>query len=223
MGSPEYLALLVIKTFGSWGFQVPSQAPITNTQDFLQFRDFIYTLLNRTAVSFNTVTLAMMYLQRLKKCHPQCRSAAVGSSARLMLAALIVAHKVLMDDCYDNKTWATVSGFTTAEVNKMEQELLFFCGHDMHVAEELFVGFQRKFVVALQQCTQKLASYANHHAPSAQYAILSGKAHPEEHHISQEQTYPSPSLSPVLKGRAKQEQMTAQRFQPLYTPFASFG
>ena len=195
----EYLALLVIKTFGNGGQKDPhSSSHITATHNFVDFRNFIYTLLNRTAISFNTVTLAMMYLQRLKKCHPQCRSAAVVSSSRLMLAALIVAHKVLMDDCFENKTWAKVSGFTTAEVNKMEQELLFFCNHDMHVPQSTFAQFQSRFMTSLQQCTQKLASFSNVapiHAQTTPHATFSHSAHSITHYNGVEQTYPSPPSS----------------------------
>jgi len=147
--SLEYLALLVIKTFGHWGFKTPNGGTILQSQEFINFKQFIYTVVNRTSMPFNAITLAMLYLQRLKKYHPQCRSAAVGSSARLLLAAVVISNKYLQDDCYDNKTWSNVSGFAVAEVNKMEQELLHFCSYNMHVQREEFQGFQQKLHAAM--------------------------------------------------------------------------
>ncbi|KAK0933739.1 hypothetical protein LTR29_014672 [Friedmanniomyces endolithicus] len=87
------------------------------------FRKWVTTILSTTLVAQNVVTLALLFIYRLKKLNPTVRGKP-GSEYRLLTVALMLGNKFLDDNTYTNKTWADVSGIMVGEIHIMEVEFL---------------------------------------------------------------------------------------------------
>ncbi|KAI0221101.1 hypothetical protein L0F63_003752 [Massospora cicadina] len=112
------------------------------TDGLPQLSEFIYRVIRRTNSSLTTLFVALIYLIRLKQKHPACKGTH-SSPHRLLLASMIIAYKYLYDNCYHNRSWAQVSQglFKLEEINKMEVELLFFLGFQLHVSKHHWSEF----------------------------------------------------------------------------------
>jgi hypothetical protein len=88
------------------------------------------------------IITALILINRLKTLNPNCRGS--GSSGhRLLLAALMLASKTMMDDTYDNSEWAYVSAglFGVGEVNQMEIEFLALIDYQVFVSPGEWMDF----------------------------------------------------------------------------------
>ncbi|KAI9099134.1 hypothetical protein K1719_024901 [Acacia pycnantha] len=60
---------------------------------------------------------------------------------RLLITTVMVAAKFVDDGCYSNGHYARVGGVSTAEMNRMELELLFSLDFRLFVTTELFCSY----------------------------------------------------------------------------------
>lgn len=133
------------------GSRFPLPAPIDDS-DLPSLTDFIATLVVWSKTPLATLMVAVVYLNRLKS---RLRSTAYGCRStvhRVLLASLIVASKYLNDESPLNKHWANYStintanfsfGFTLADVNLMEIQLLSLLNWDLRItSEDLYREFE---------------------------------------------------------------------------------
>lgn len=99
-----------------------------------RFLRFTRELLGTTQLSTSVITLALIYVYRLKVRHPHLRGRE-GSEYRVAISALMLANKILDDNTYLNKTWAEISGMPLIEISKMEVEFWLGLKMEMHIGK----------------------------------------------------------------------------------------
>lgn len=102
-----------------------------------RFLRFIRELLSTTQLSTSVITLALVYVHRLKALHPHLQGRH-GSEYRVGIAALMLANKILDDNTYLNKTWAEISGMPLIEISRMEVEFWLGLKMELHVSQESY-------------------------------------------------------------------------------------
>ncbi|KAJ1936418.1 hypothetical protein FBU59_005060, partial [Linderina macrospora] len=107
---------------------IATNGPLPNFEEFLKH------ICCRTRTQLTCMSLALLYLTRLRANHPRSRGSP-GSSYRLALSSLCVATKYLYDDAYHTCSWVQVSMglFTQREVNQMEMEFMYFLHYQLGV------------------------------------------------------------------------------------------
>lgn len=100
-----------------------------------RFLRFSREVLSTTQVSTSVITLALIYVHRLKAAHPHLKGRD-GSEFRLAISSLMLANKILDDNTYLNKTWAEISGMPLAEISKMEVEFWLGLKMELHIDKE---------------------------------------------------------------------------------------
>ncbi|UZJ54342.1 hypothetical protein CBS101457_003662 [Exobasidium rhododendri] len=100
-----------------------------------RFLRFSREILSTTQVSSSVITLALIYVHRLKAAHPHMKGRE-GSEYRLAISSLMLANKILDDNTYLNKTWAEISGMPLIEISKMEVEFWLGLKMELHITKE---------------------------------------------------------------------------------------
>ncbi|KAJ2374626.1 cyclin-like protein interacting with PHO85 [Coemansia sp. RSA 2607] len=88
----------------------------------------------------DSVLSVLVYLDRLTRLHAQRTSLAITpfNIHRLLITAIIVAHKFNSDVFFSNARYAKVGGIPLGEMNQLELELLFLVKFDLKIdCEEL--------------------------------------------------------------------------------------
>lgn len=89
-----------------------------------RFKRFVACVINQTQMPPVAVSLALLYILRLKSLSKTGIVGSANSEYRVFSVALILANKFLDDNTYTNKTWADVTKLPLRELSAMEIEFL---------------------------------------------------------------------------------------------------
>ena len=111
-------------------------------------RNFIRRVLRRGDISYVTLLLAVLYLQRLRDVRRRWPregfSLVAGdhSGCAEFLTALMLADKYLYDTAFANQFWAGANGrYTLEDLNGFERRLLDWLEYDLFVSDAAFRDF----------------------------------------------------------------------------------
>ncbi|KAJ1551370.1 hypothetical protein HK096_000552 [Nowakowskiella sp. JEL0078] len=148
--SPElahFVACLIYAIWHKAPFVGAVAAPTENVKAFARFCEEI---LKTTALSFSVLLLALKFIQRLKTCNPLLKGSE-GSECRILVCALMLSMKVLMDNTYTNRTWNKVSKIPIEELNVMEVEFLVQLHFDLYVSEKDYYIWLQEVDLAVRE------------------------------------------------------------------------
>ncbi|KAJ3155253.1 hypothetical protein HDU86_004343 [Geranomyces michiganensis] len=162
------------------------------------FTNYTAHILSTTALPFSVLLLSLLLVSRLKKRHPDLRGAE-GSECRLLVCALIVAMKVLLDNTYTNKTWEKVCGIPVKELNIMEMEFLAQLDFDTHVSEGEYFAWLQHIELAVQSFKSGSSSSKSPSSVVVHEPIAYSPPPPQQQqqqHYAMAQLPPPPRLPP---------------------------
>ena len=148
----------------------PSTPPLDDTRQIAplpplpSLEAFITSLVNRSKVQVSTLMSSLVYLARLRARLPPIAKGMRCTVHRIFLASLILAAKNLNDSSPKNKHWAYYScvkgydvfGFSLAEVNLMERQMLYLLDWDMRVIEEDLLFHFEPFLAPIRARLQQV-------------------------------------------------------------------
>ncbi|ANB15282.1 hypothetical protein AWJ20_2908 [Sugiyamaella lignohabitans] len=113
------------------------------------FKQFIANVITRTQLPPTAVSLALLYILRLKRYAPVSIVGSANSEYRVFSVALILTNKYLDDNTYTNKTWADITRLPLKELSAMEIEFLGNMRYSLHVDQAEWRAWQRQLKVWL--------------------------------------------------------------------------
>lgn len=106
------------------------------------FKQFVFSVITETQLPPTAVSLALLYILRLKHRSPIAIHASPNSEYRVFCVALILANKFLDDNTYTNKTWSEITHLALREISQMEIEFLINMNHSLAVSQNEWVSWQ---------------------------------------------------------------------------------
>ncbi|GJP29346.1 hypothetical protein CLOM_g16469 [Closterium sp. NIES-68] len=94
--------------------------------------------------------LAYIYVEKMVERHDDMVVTSLNVH-RLLITSVMVAAKFLDDSYFNNAYYAKVGGVTTAEMNRLEMELLFRMDFRMNVTTDVFFAYCKKLETELWQ------------------------------------------------------------------------
>jgi PHO85 cyclin-1 len=137
----------------------PPLDPADNLPPLPPLEVFIMSLVHRSQVQVPTLMSSLVFLARLRARLPPVAKGMRCTVHRIFLASLILAAKNLNDSSPKNKHWARYTavrnypgfGFSLAEVNLMERQLLFLLDWDTRVNEEDLLEHLEPFLAPIRR------------------------------------------------------------------------
>ncbi|KAJ3400738.1 hypothetical protein CcCBS67573_g02416 [Chytriomyces confervae] len=131
--SPAVLAVAI--NAAATVISVPPPPPASQLPPLAQF---VGSVVARSKVGPNAVSVAVAYLERIRRTLPKSARGLPCSGHRLFLAALILSAKYINDKTYKNRSWVSFTEglFPVSEINLMERQFLSIIDFDLHCHEE---------------------------------------------------------------------------------------
>lgn len=150
--SPDFLCYSVYRIWhkkpGSHCFVPPSEA----LSWFPPFIAATRTVLSRSP-SVVHLLLSLLYVARLKTALPHQTTLESGSEYKILIAALLLAHKYHSDERIPNRCWSSWSGLETKDLNAMEREFMTAISGRLFVKEREFELWGSSIQVLVQEFT----------------------------------------------------------------------
>lgn len=152
------------------------EAPLPSVEAFIE------SLVENSHVQVPTLMTSLVYLSRLKSRLAPVSKAMRCAIHRIFLSSLIVAAKNLNDNSPKNKDWARYTtvqgypnfGFSIADVNLMERQLLFFLDWDLRINPEDLYDHLEPFLAPIRE-QQRLFSRGETGEPN--YCLRTSNLH----------------------------------------------
>lgn len=188
-----------------------------------RFLRFTRELLGTTQLSTSVITLALIYVHKLKMKHPHLRGRE-GSEYRVAISALMLANKILDDNTYLNKTWAEISGMPLIEISKMEVEFWLGLKMEMHISKydydvglhelQLLANDRARLIREREALLKKMAFQQHQHQHQQK------KLFATPYHVPSHPSYgqdPSPKVRPNAQSSIRQSVPDIQQhdWQPM--------
>ncbi|KAH8700523.1 putative cyclin [Talaromyces proteolyticus] len=137
----------------------PPMEPSDNLPLLPPLETFITSLVHRSQVQVPTLMTSLVFLNRLQARLPPVAKGMRCTVHRIFLASLILAAKNLNDSSPKNKHWARYTvvrgyegfGFSLAEVNLMERQLLFLLDWETRVTEQDLLDHFEPFLAPIRK------------------------------------------------------------------------
>ncbi|KAJ3500969.1 hypothetical protein NMY22_g19081 [Coprinellus aureogranulatus] len=115
--------------------------PSINKNPLFKLPTFISYILRRTDLPSTVIFSALILVQRLKCVCPPGERSAIGH--RIILSALMLSAKYLLERTYDNRSWRIASGrlFSLQEINQMERDMCLLLDWDLTIDNEILENF----------------------------------------------------------------------------------
>lgn len=127
-------------------FSLPQEA----LEWFPHFMNCTRRLYSFVSIPFSLTRMALLYVARLKHALPDC-TLSQGSEYKILVSAIILAHKFHSDERYKNSTWAGWAGLTTLDVNTMEREFMEGIGGRLFIKEREYQLWKSSIQVLAQE------------------------------------------------------------------------
>jgi G1/S-specific cyclin PLC1 len=148
----------------------PPSTPPHGEPAIPSLEEYITAIVRGSHVQVPTLMTSLVYLARLQDRLPQVAKGMACTLHRIFLAALIIAAKNLNDSSPKNKHWARYTtvpgypefGFTTAEVNLMEKQMLCLLDWDLRIENNDLFQHLEPFLAPIRQHQQREESLRQH-------------------------------------------------------------